>query len=113
MPCALTSQQVKLLTVKTMRLLGARDLKRYRGWKGTAELIAKEFQKNKKTGEDNGTWHNGVIDETQARSAKAKAAEHDSQDVRARPMNDQRRRTPANPRTCARREQDFQTPIGS
>jgi hypothetical protein len=47
-----------------MRLLGTRDLKRYRGWKGTPELIAKEHARNRATGEANGTWRYGVVDTT-------------------------------------------------
>ena len=71
-----------------MRLLGSRDLKRYRGWKGTAELIAKEHEKNQKAGLEQGTWHNGVVDTTQPRARKAAAsngggAGSDSEDVRA------------------------------
>jgi len=82
-------QSTKLLAVKTMRLLGSRDLKRYRGWKGTAELIAKEHEKNQKAGLEQGTWHNGVVDTTLPRAWKAPAsnggvgAGSDSEDVRA------------------------------
>jgi len=37
----LPDRSINLLKVKTMRLLGVRDLRRYLGWRGSAELIGK------------------------------------------------------------------------
>ena len=79
--------------VKTMRVLGTRDLKRYRGWKGTPDLIAKEHEKNRRAGELNGTWHNGVVDETQPRKPKADAANDSDGSEKVRP-------TAHGPRQC-------------
>jgi hypothetical protein len=49
------------LRIKTSQLLGRQSLKLYKGWKGDEQDIAREFDQNKKIGEEFGTWKNNVL----------------------------------------------------
>ncbi|KAI9307934.1 hypothetical protein BJ944DRAFT_237448 [Cunninghamella echinulata] len=49
------------LRVKCIRLIGRQNLQLYRGWKGNADDIAREYEKNKQVGLKYGTWKQGVL----------------------------------------------------
>ncbi|KAI8099352.1 uncharacterized protein BX664DRAFT_254275 [Halteromyces radiatus] len=49
------------LRVKCIRLIGRQNLQLYRGWKGNAEDIAREYERNKAIGLKFGTWKQGVL----------------------------------------------------
>ncbi|KAI8374412.1 uncharacterized protein BYT42DRAFT_576268 [Radiomyces spectabilis] len=49
------------LRVKCIRLIGRQNLQLYRGWKGNADDIAREYERNKEIGLKYGTWKQGVL----------------------------------------------------
>ncbi|KAI8149537.1 hypothetical protein BJV82DRAFT_642114 [Fennellomyces sp. T-0311] len=49
------------LRIKCIRLIGRQNLQLYRGWKGNAEDIQREYQRNKEIGLKYGTWKQGVL----------------------------------------------------
>ncbi|KAI9470484.1 MAG: hypothetical protein EXX96DRAFT_490327 [Benjaminiella poitrasii] len=49
------------LRVKCIRLIGRQNLQLYRGWKGNADDIAREYEKNKEIGLKYGSWKQGVL----------------------------------------------------
>ncbi|KAI8336075.1 hypothetical protein BC941DRAFT_354486 [Chlamydoabsidia padenii] len=49
------------LRVKCIRLIGRQNLQLYRGWKGDADDIKREYQFNKSIGLKYGTWKQGVL----------------------------------------------------
>ncbi|KAI9255718.1 hypothetical protein BDA99DRAFT_547968 [Phascolomyces articulosus] len=49
------------LRIKCIRLIGRQNLQLYRGWKGNADDIAREYRRNKEIGLKFGTWKQGVL----------------------------------------------------
>ncbi|KAI9318028.1 hypothetical protein BX666DRAFT_1934086 [Dichotomocladium elegans] len=49
------------LRIKCIRLIGRQNLQLYRGWKGNADDIAREYARNKEIGLKYGTWKQGVL----------------------------------------------------
>ncbi|ORZ26026.1 hypothetical protein BCR42DRAFT_316554 [Absidia repens] len=49
------------LRVKCIRLIGRQNLQLYRGWKGNADDITREYERNKEIGLKYGTWKQGVL----------------------------------------------------
>ncbi|ORY96423.1 hypothetical protein BCR43DRAFT_491678 [Syncephalastrum racemosum] len=49
------------LRIKCIRLIGRQNLQLYRGWKGNADDIAREYNRNKELGLKYGTWKQGVL----------------------------------------------------
>jgi len=47
--------------IKTCRVVGSQNLKRYMGWKPTREEVAKEFAKNRALGEKLSCWKAGML----------------------------------------------------
>lgn len=47
--------------MKCIRLIGRQNLQLYRGWKGNADDIAREYERNKEIGLKYGTWKQGVL----------------------------------------------------
>ena len=42
-------------------MIGRQNLQLYRGWKGNADDIAREYRRNKEIGLKFGTWKQGVL----------------------------------------------------
>ncbi|PVU90409.1 hypothetical protein BB559_002389 [Furculomyces boomerangus] len=49
------------LRVKCMRLIGRQNLQLYKEWKGTADDITHEYERNKAIGMKLDTWKGGVL----------------------------------------------------
>ncbi|KAF7725059.1 hypothetical protein EC973_000466 [Apophysomyces ossiformis] len=49
------------LRIKCIRLIGRQNLQLYRDWKGNAQDIAREYERNKAVGLKYGTWKQGVL----------------------------------------------------
>lgn len=49
------------IRIKTSKLMGCQNLKRYAGWKGSKEEIKKEHEKNRALGEKLGCWKSGYL----------------------------------------------------
>ncbi|KAI8578319.1 hypothetical protein K450DRAFT_247259 [Umbelopsis ramanniana AG] len=49
------------LRLKTIRLIGRQNLQLYKGWKGNADDISRQFEKNKEVGLKYGTWKQGCL----------------------------------------------------
>ncbi|KAI9497499.1 hypothetical protein BDB00DRAFT_756460 [Zychaea mexicana] len=49
------------LRIKCIRLIGRQNLQMYKGWKGNADDIAREYRRNKEIGLKYGTWKQGVL----------------------------------------------------
>ena len=49
------------LRLKTIRLIGRQNLQLYKGWKGNADEISRQFEKNKEVGLKYGTWKQGCL----------------------------------------------------
>ena len=49
------------LKLKACRMLGIQDIAKYKGWKGTEDMIKVEHEKNKQIGVAAGRWTHGVL----------------------------------------------------
>ncbi|OZJ04415.1 hypothetical protein BZG36_02917 [Bifiguratus adelaidae] len=49
------------LRLKTIRLIGRQNLQLYKDWKGNAEAIAQEYERNKAIGLQYGMWKGGCL----------------------------------------------------
>lgn len=49
------------LRMKTCRLLGRQDLRKYHGWKGDRAAMELEYEKNRSEGTSKGLWKFGVF----------------------------------------------------